>query len=48
MEETMEENSKYVNYNSKTGSIIKKSKNKNFRLKKNVYNTCSKCDNENE
>lgn len=44
----MEENSKYENYNSKTGSIIKKSINKNFRLKKNVYNTCSKCENENE
>lgn len=44
----MEENSKYENYNSKTGSIIKKSINKNFRLNKSVCNTCSKCECENK
>lgn len=44
----MEENLKYENYRSETGSIIKKSINKDFRLKKNTHNTCSKCENENK
>ncbi|MCR8747074.1 hypothetical protein [Romboutsia lituseburensis] len=44
----MEENLKYENYSSKTGSIIKKCINKDFRLKRNTHNTCSKCENENK